>query len=56
MTADARLELEMMHHACAEVRCPYCGAAPGQVCVNPINDRPAKVPHLARVRTADEQP
>lgn len=36
------------------VACPYCGAAVGETCVNPVDDAPLRrLPaHLARLRAA----
>jgi hypothetical protein len=51
---SAWAELEMMHDAVLAVRCPRCQAAAGVRCVNPVTERPARVPCLVRAQAVDE--
>lgn len=52
---DGTLELasERDEHVCTY---PGCGAGPGQLCVNPITGRPARVPHVLHRKPAAEPP
>jgi hypothetical protein len=43
-----------VHRESLAVRCPRCGATPGQRCRN--GDEFARIPHLARLQAADIAP
>ncbi len=40
------------YDTCIHVTCPRCGAGPDRYCRNPVNDKPARVPCLDRLKTS----
>ena len=54
----SRDKLDDLHAAAVTIRCSYCGADIGELCVNKTTDEnlSCRVPHTVRLRQSEQVP